>query len=37
MYSSFINSVSTELEGYTSKLNKIYSLKSQIIKGHRAE
>lgn len=37
MYSSFINSVSTELEGYTSKLNKIYSLKNQIIKGHRAE
>jgi PAS domain-containing protein len=34
MYSSFISSVSTELEAYTSKLNKIYSLKSQIIKGH---
>jgi PAS domain-containing protein len=35
-YSSFIHSVSSELEAYTSRLNKIYSLKSEIIKGHGA-
>ncbi len=35
-YSGFIHSVSSELEAYTSRLNKIYSLKGEIIKGHRA-